>query len=75
MKLTLKQARLVRGFTQEEMAKAIGVHSQTYRKIEQNPGSATIKQMRLLCNALEMDYDNIFFDKDSSLTRSAEVEH
>lgn len=44
--LTIKQARLLNDFSQQEMAKALGIHVQTYRKIESDPERATIKQAR-----------------------------
>jgi DNA-binding XRE family transcriptional regulator len=58
---TLKQAREYRGKTQEDMAKLLNVHVQTYRKIEDNPGSATIAQAKEICEHLDFDYDVIFF--------------
>jgi len=69
MRLTLKQARLIRGFTQEQMAEALGVHVHTYMKIEQNPEKATVEQVKVMSKKLNMSYDDIFFGQDSSLTR------
>lgn len=59
--LTLKQCRVVREKTQEDMAKLLNVHVQTYRKIEDNPGSATVDQAKAICEYLDFDYDIIFF--------------
>jgi DNA-binding XRE family transcriptional regulator len=58
---TLKQAREYRGKTQEDMAKLLNVHVQTYRKIEDNPGSATIDEAKAICEYLNFDYGVIFF--------------
>lgn len=67
MLLTLKQARLVRELTQEQLASLLGVHVQTYRKIEQNPDEATIKQAKVLSENLGLNYNEIFFGINSSL--------
>lgn len=61
--LTLKQCRILRDKTQEDMAEMLNVHVQTYRKIEDNPGSATIDQAKAICEYLNFDYDVIFFAK------------
>lgn len=61
--LTLKQCRILRDKTQEDMAELLNVHVQTYRKIEDNPGSATIDQAKAICDYLKFDYDVIFFAK------------
>lgn len=61
MDLSLKQVRLVKGKTQEEMAKKLGVHVQTYRKIEESPEEATIKQAKQISSFLGISYDDIFF--------------
>ena len=60
-KLTLGQARKAREFTQEEMAQELGVHVDTYRTLEKNPGRITVDQMRVICNKLKMKSDDIFF--------------
>lgn len=69
MTLSLKQARLIKGMTQDQMASKLGVHVQTYRKIESDPDSATIAQAKLLSKQLGISYDEIFFGINSSLTR------
>lgn len=73
MLLTLKQARRALGFTQDEMADLLGVHVQTYRKIESNPDVATIGQAKAISKKLGMDYNCIFFGDDSSLTRKSSL--
>jgi DNA-binding XRE family transcriptional regulator len=59
--LTLKQCRVLREKTQEDMAKLLNVHVQTYRKIEDNPDIVTIAQAKAICEYLDFDYDVIFF--------------
>ncbi len=61
MQLSLRQARRLRDKTQEEMANLLGVHIQTYRKIEETPSIATIEQAKKISEYLEMPYDEIFF--------------
>lgn len=69
MVLTLKQARLVREMTQEQVAEILGVHVQTYRRIEQEPDEATIGQAKRISKELGLNYNEIFFGSDSSLNR------
>jgi hypothetical protein len=61
MGLSLKQIRLVREKTQDEMAEKLGVHVQTYRKLEENPDEVTIKQAKIISEFLGVSYDDIFF--------------
>ncbi|PWM78734.1 MAG: XRE family transcriptional regulator [Phascolarctobacterium sp.] len=61
--ITLKQARLLREKTQEELANLLGIHVQTYRKLEENPDEATVGQAKKLAAELGFSYDNIFFGK------------
>lgn len=68
MKLTLKQARLIRELTQDQMAQKLGIHSQTYRKIELNPDEASIAQAKAISKVLGISNEEIFFDRESSLT-------
>lgn len=58
---SLKQARLYRGKTQEDMANLLGVHIETYRKLEVNQDKVSIEQVRIICEFLDMPYDAIFF--------------
>ena len=48
MGLSLKQIRLVREKTQDEMAEKLGVHVQTYRKLEENPDEVTMNFLAYL---------------------------
>jgi DNA-binding XRE family transcriptional regulator len=69
VKLTLKQARLIKGFTQVQMANMLGIHVQTYQKMEKHPDEVTVKQAKQLSEILEFSYDFIFFNTDSTLSR------
>ena len=69
MILTLKQARLLKGFTQREIATKLGVHAQTYSKMEKNPDEVTIGEAKKICEILDCNYDLIFFTTNSTLSR------
>ena len=66
MRLTLKQARLLYGATQVEMAARMGVSRDVYRRIEENPSSATIDQAIKLSKILELSVSNLFFGESST---------
>lgn len=61
MKISLKAARITAGMTQDKVAELLGVHVQTYRKLEENPNLATIEQAKKLSDRLNVPYDDIFF--------------
>lgn len=61
MSYTIEQARKLRNKRQEDVAKFLNIHVQTYRKIEKNPERATIKQAKLIANFFNMPYDSINF--------------
>jgi DNA-binding XRE family transcriptional regulator len=61
MPLTLKQARVINEITQQGMADLLGVHLDTYRKIEKNPDLATIDQARKIAEATGVPVEQIFF--------------
>ncbi|MBR6511141.1 MAG: helix-turn-helix transcriptional regulator [Phascolarctobacterium sp.] len=61
MHLTLKQTRLVKEKTQSEMAEMLGIHVDTYRKLEEKPENTTIKQAKMISSFLGVSYNDIFF--------------
>ena len=48
------------------MADTLHVHVQTYRKIEENPETATIAQARKIAEKLSMSYNDLIFARDST---------
>ena len=58
---TVKQARLLAEKTQEETAEHLGIHKQTYSKIERDPTLATIGQAKKLATFFERKIDEIGF--------------
>jgi len=65
--ITLRQYRRMKEKSQQYMADLLGIHVQTYRKIENNPSIATINQAKVISKELMIDYDEIFFAGISSL--------
>ncbi len=61
MVYSVKQARMLAEKTQRACAEAIGVCEQTYRKIEKNPETATVKQALALSSFFGIPYDHISF--------------
>ncbi|MDF1511066.1 SOS-response transcriptional repressor [Bacillus phage vB_Bacillus_1020A] len=69
MNITLRQARLLKGLTQKEVAEKLGVHVHTYSKMEKCPDEVTIGDAKKLSEILQFSYDFIFFNDDSTLSR------
>lgn len=69
MGLSLKQMRLIKGKTQDEIAELLNIHVQTYRKLEENPDEATIKQAKKISEFLGVSYDDIFLLSNSTKSR------
>ena len=61
MIFTVKQARKMRDLTQDQMAEALKVHVQTYRKIETRPEMATIEQAKKIAEVTGLTLDELFF--------------
>lgn len=59
--LTVKQARVLAEKTQTDMALALGVCLQTYRKLEENPEKMTIAQAKCFCAAVAQPINSVSF--------------
>lgn len=68
---TLREAREDAGFTQKQLADALGVNVVTYRRIENDPSVATVSQAERICQLLSTSYLRIFFGRDDSFTSTA----
>lgn len=66
MSLTVKQWRRAKDITQAEMASACGVHINTYRAWEENPGKISIDAAKKIAAALGESVDDIFFNPNST---------
>ncbi len=69
MGLTMKQWRLAKELSQEQMASKCGVHRNTYASWEENPESVSIKNAKIIAKALGENVNTIFFDEDSTKCR------
>jgi DNA-binding XRE family transcriptional regulator len=69
MKLTLKQARLLSGRTQREIAEILGVHVHTYMKWERKPEEMSIGTAKQFSRVVNVEFEDIFFDGESNLIR------
>lgn len=56
--LGVKEIRRMRGISQEAMVEALGIHAQTYRKLESSPDKMAIKQV---CDVLNTPFDVLYF--------------
>ena len=65
---TIKQARMLRGKTQAEMANCLGICRDTYRAIEQTPERATVRQAKAISSFLEIDIEQIIFGQYSTFS-------
>lgn len=61
MAITIKAARINAELSQMEMAKALGMSRDTYRKIEKQPGRASIEQARKISEITGIALDDLFF--------------
>lgn len=61
MALTMKQARIGIDATQQEIADKMGVHVQTYARMEKHPEDITIKQAALFASIVGVPVSDIYF--------------
>jgi transcriptional regulator with XRE-family HTH domain len=66
MAFTIKEWRRLRGFSQQTMAEKCGVHVNTYAYWEKHPSNLSIEKARIIANALQVSFDDIFFEDDSA---------
>ena len=62
--LTMKQWRRARDITQEEMAKRLNVHINTYQKWEQEPEKISIANAIKITQILDVPMNEISFTKE-----------
>ena len=69
-RMRLDEIRRARKFSQEFMAKQMGVSRSTYIKMETNPQNITMEQAANLAKILNVDVDDIiFFETESTKCR------
>ena len=65
MRLSLIQARKLRGKRQIDLAKVLGINIQTYRKLEKKPYLLKIKDLRILSKYLDIPMEKfLLVEKD-----------
>ena len=64
--LTLRQWRLARELTIDEMAAACGVHPNTYRAWEEHPEKVSVGKAVMIAEALGASVDAIFFSHSAT---------
>lgn len=60
MRITMKQARVGADMTQRQVADRLGVHVQTYQRMENNPEDISIKQGKDFADIVGMNFEDIF---------------
>lgn len=66
MQFTIKQARVLAGLTQAEMAEKIGINRSTYIKIEKDPLRATIRQINQISEMTGVSIGDLFLTQNST---------
>ncbi len=66
MRITMKQARVGADMTQQQVADRLGVHVQTYQRMENNPEDISIKQGKNFADIVGVNFEDIFFSKHSN---------
>lgn len=70
MGLTMKQWRLAKELSQEEMALKCSVHRNTYASWEENPDNVSVGNAKIIAKALGESVDTIFFNDNSTKCRT-----
>lgn len=61
MSFSVRQARMMSGLTQQQMADALCVHRSTYRKLEEHPDMITIAQAKVISTATGVSINDLNF--------------
>ena len=64
MQITMKQARVGANLTQADVAAKMGVHTQTYMRLEKHSGDMKIKQAKKFAKIVGLNFDDIFFGNE-----------
>lgn len=66
MGLSMKQWRLAKEFSQEDMALKCGVHRNTYASWEENPDIVSVGNAKIIAKAFGESVNTIFFNDQST---------
>lgn len=64
--ISIKEARIEAGLSQQDMAYKLGISRQAYANMEKNPGSVKVDTARRICSILGTEYERIFFSSFAS---------
>lgn len=73
MKMTLDAWRRARNLSQEALAAAAGVHVNTYRSWEQNPGEMRYDKALKIADKLEIELCDILIPENTTENSKTEV--
>lgn len=62
----MKMARVGAGLRQKDVAEQMGIHVQTYMKMEQNPEDISIKDAKRFAEIVGVSWTDIFFQNNSN---------
>ena len=65
--ITVKAGRVMKNLTQNDLAEKLGIHVQTYRRLENEPENFTIKNLLKLEEVLEIPYNDIILGCKESM--------
>jgi len=65
----MKAARALKGLSQEDLAKAVGVTRQTIGMIEAGDYNPTLNLCIAICRALDQTLDGLFWNEENSGTQ------
>lgn len=60
-KLTMKQVRLIKGYSQQELGEMLGVHKQTVGKWERDANDMPLGKVKKFAEIVQMEMDEINF--------------
>ena len=66
MQFTVRQARVMAGLTQAEVAKRLGINRTTYIRLEKDPTRATVRQLGLIAQLTGIPVRDLFLGENST---------
>ncbi|MCH3966980.1 MAG: helix-turn-helix transcriptional regulator [Bacilli bacterium] len=64
--LKMKSARALKGFTQDDLARKVGVSRQTINMVESGEYNPTLNLCLAICKALDKSLDDLFWDDSNT---------
>lgn len=69
MPMTMKMARVGADLSQQQVADKMGIHVNTYSKMEKDSEGVTIREAKLFADIVGVPWTEIFFGSNSNLIR------